>query len=170
MKTLVPRVIGQTAEAQKKVSPRAGKTWDEPSFLQDLEMRRGPADVQVARRLLDWARARGLRSWWGKGAKDGSFFPLLDHGGDTHWLISAWTFGRIEVQFQWLKAKPPFSDEAKRLDLLQRLNAIPGVNLPPDAITRRPSVSLAVLADDAALKMLLAVLDWVIGEVRTASL
>jgi hypothetical protein len=46
------------------------------------------------------------------------------------------------------------------------LNKIPGVEIRVDAITRRPTIPLAVLTDDAALKAFLGVLDWYIAEVK----
>jgi hypothetical protein len=52
--------------------------------------------------------------------------------------------------------------------LRDRLNKIPGVEIAANAITRRPTVPLAVLTDDAALKAFLGVLDWYIAEVKAA--
>ena len=62
--------------------------------------------------------------------------------------------------------RKPFDDEAKRLELRDRLNKISRVEIPADAITRRPSIPLAVLTDDVALKAFLGVLDWYIAEVK----
>ena len=64
-----------------------------------------------------------------------SFFPMLDHKGTSHYLIAIWTYGRIEVQFQNMLRNPPFDDETKRLELLRRLNDIPHVTIPTNAIT-----------------------------------
>jgi hypothetical protein len=72
------------------------------------------------------------------------------------------------VQFQMMQTKSPFSAEAKRLELLHRLNPVPGVKIPPDAITRRPPIPLAVLKDGAVLGLFLAALDWVIQEVSAS--
>ena len=128
LKTLVPRVIGQTAEAERKKSTgsRESKQWDEDSFLRELELRRDKDEAAVARRLLDWAKTSVNRIWWGKGSKEGSFFPLLDIDKTGHFTFSVWTNGRIETQFQWMKDRPPFDDEAMRFTLLQKLNEIPG--------------------------------------------
>jgi len=167
--TLVPRVMGETTKAQqqKVLGSRASRQWDEASFLQELERRQGAAEVRVARRILQWASEHQLRLWWGKGSMDGSFFPLFDSQGKQYWSISVWTYGRIEIQFQMMKTRPPFADEAKRLELLSRLNALPGVTLPPDAITRRPSIPLSLLQDDAVLQQFLAICDWIIQESAT---
>jgi hypothetical protein len=49
---------------------------------------------------------------------------------------------------------------AKALEWRDRLNQIPGVNVPIHAISRRPSIPLQVLTDDAVMRQFLAVLDW----------
>jgi hypothetical protein len=167
LKTLVPRVVGQTAEAQRKKggSARETRQWDEPSFFRDLEQRRGKVEAEAAKRILDWAKARGLRIWWGRGKQDGSFFPLLDNHGVTHWLISIWTYGRIEIQFQQM-GKPPFGEEFKRLQLLGRLNEIEGIDIAADKIKKRPSIPLRLLEDDAVTEQFLNTLDWVIQEIK----
>src|SRR5262249_35971264 len=137
LKTLVPRVMGQTVEAQQKKThgPHEGRQWDEASFFQNLETRRGSNEANIARKILAWAQTRNLRLWWGQGKHDGSFFPMFDYQGKQYWLISVWTYGRVEIQFQMLKTARPFDTEAKRFELLQRLNELPGVIIPPDAIT-----------------------------------
>src|SRR3712207_9290538 len=58
LKTLVPRVIGQTAEAQQRKTVATGlrRKWDEQQFMDELATRRGTADVEAARPILEWAR------------------------------------------------------------------------------------------------------------------
>jgi hypothetical protein len=168
LKTLVPRVIGQTVEAERKKggSGPGEKQWDEASFFDDLSQRRGEKEADVARTILAWAKKNALRIWWGKGAKDGSFFPMLDWKGSKNSVISVWTYGRIEVQFQWMKERPPFDAEAKRQELRERLNRILGVEIPGDAITLRPRILLSALSAKAALSQFLEVLDWFVQEVK----
>ncbi len=78
-----------------------------------------------------------------------------------------WTYGRLEVQFQMMQNKPPFDNEAKRLELLRRLNTLPGTSMAADAITRRPRILLTKLQDEAVLKQFLDICDWIIDEVVT---
>jgi hypothetical protein len=49
------------------------------------------------------------------------------------------------------------------LELLRKLNEIPGVIMPDDAISRRPRIDLATLTNAAALEQFLEVLDWVLA-------
>jgi hypothetical protein len=165
LRTLVPRLLGQTVRKETASSSR-GATWDEPRFLADLAKRCGDADLSVAQSLLDWARRAGCRIWWGNGHQDGSFFPLLDHAGQTFWTISVWTYGRVEIQFQEMLKRAPFQSEASRLALLERFNAVPGIAIPRNRIEKRPSVPLQVLRSGEALGRFLGVLDWMVGEIR----
>jgi hypothetical protein len=168
LKTLVPRVVGQTIEAERKKgsSGTTERQWDEASFFEDLSRRRGEAEAKVARAILGWATKAQLRLWWGKGNRSGSFFPLLDCSGETHWIVSVWTYGRIEIQFQQMLGRQPFDNEAKRLELRDRLVQIPGVEIPADAIARRPVISLSALADPLGLQSFLGVLDWYVSQVK----
>jgi len=161
LKTLVPRVIGQTAKASR---PR--RQWDEPSFFRELEAQHGADVTGVARRLLEWAVANVTRVWWGKGKRSGSFVPILNYNGQDHQLMAVWTNGGVEIYFQWYQYKPPFDSEERRQELLSRLNAIEGVALPDDCITRRPGIPLAVLADETRLEQFLELFDWVVQEIQ----
>jgi hypothetical protein len=169
LRTLVPRVIGQTAEAQQKKSAgiRDTKQWDEPMFLADLQARHPDAEP-VARRILRWAKERNIRIAWGRGAQDGSFMPIIDRNQIKHYLVSAWTYGRIEVLFELMKTRPPFDDEAHRRELRKRMNEVPGIAIPEDAITLRPRIELTDLKREGALEQFLAVLDWAVETIRVA--
>jgi hypothetical protein len=68
-----------------------------------------------------------------------------------------------------LTNEPPFDDEQKRLELLRRLNQIPGVSLGRDSIVRRPSVPLETLFTPGAVAKLCAAMEWVIEEASRAA-
>lgn len=171
VKTLVPRVIGETAAAETRKRAAAGsrRRWDEQSFFAVLEEKRGADEARVARAIEAWAEKQMPRFTWGKGKVEGSFIPVLDHDGQPHYPIALYTDGRVEIQFMWL-TRPPFDNLDLRRELLRRLNEIPGVSIPDDAITRRrPSIPLKVLAEGPALNTLLGALDWFCATVRSSS-
>jgi hypothetical protein len=170
LKTLVPRVVGQTAEAQRKKIGSALETrqWDEPSFFRALEERTSAEDAASARRVLEWARARGMRVGWGKGRLDGSFTPEFDHGGMPYKFVRFYTYGSVEVLFEYLYYQPPFDDESVRLELLRRLNELSGASISADKITKRPTISLNLLRDDAVMEQFLGALNWIIEEIRAS--
>jgi len=168
LKTLVPRVIGQTAEAQRKKhgSTGKGRQLDETSFLQLLEAAQGSKQVEVVRKIQQWARDKLPRFVRELRGRYGIFWPCLDHKKIPYFPIGIRTDGKVEVTFQYLRMKPPFDDEAKLRDLLGRFNEIKGVHIPPHSINGRPTFSLAVLEDEDALEQFFAALVWLVQEIK----
>ncbi len=165
--TLVPRVLGVTAGAQGKKSSGGGtgRQWDEASFFADLE-KHGGSGAAVGRRLLDWAQANTSKIWWGAGNRAGSFVPTVTHNGRDHQLFAVWSSGTVEIYFFWYQRRAPFDTEAKRLELLQRLNAIDGINLPVTAIGKRPNIPLSVLSNASSMQAFIATFNWFIEEIK----
>lgn len=166
LRTLVPSIIGQTAEAQQRKGTAEARQWDEPQFFEELAAQRPALEVEAARRLMEWAKRSASSIWFGSGARSGSFIPVLDHGGIGRQLFSVYTYGSVEILFQYYKVNPPFDDEAKRREMLERLNAIEGVSIPIDAISRRPSIRLGTLTAATACVALLETFEWFIDQVR----
>jgi hypothetical protein len=157
----VSRVIGQRTKP-----PPPPPVWDEDRFFQVLRDKSGPEEEAVARDLLEWAKRNRLRISWGSGVKEGAFRTMLDHKGEQHHIVYVRTDGRVKIPFQWMNAKP-FSDQAKRLELRDRLNGIPGVSIDAAAINdSRPPIPLRILFEKTIRQQFLAVLDWYVGEVR----
>jgi hypothetical protein len=50
----------------------------------------------------------------------------------------------------------------------RRLSEIGGITLPTDAISKRPGIPIAMLADDERLERFLDVMDWCVAEFRSA--
>ncbi|MCI0730562.1 MAG: CBS domain-containing protein [Chloroflexi bacterium] len=161
-------------DARRKTQPKAAKKgqkghqWDETSFFAKLAERNDPMEEAFARTMLEWASANVTTVRWGKGLQYGSFVPILRHKGQEHQLFTIWSNGLLETHFQWYQHKAPFSDLAKRQELLRRLNEIPGVSLPDDAVVRRPTIPFSVFADEANLQRLIEVWEWVIREIRAS--
>lgn len=170
LQTLVPQVVGQTAEAQQRKSAgsRQKHKWDETSFFAEFEENNGSEETVVARRILAWGKDRATYIWWGEGARTGSFVATVMHEESKHQLFAVYTYGALEIYFQWYQYKAPFSDEGMRRKLLRRLNEIPGIDLPEDVITRRPNIPMSLLTDEAKLRQLLEVFDWVVTEIRAS--
>lgn len=118
---------------------------------------------------------RDCNSGGAKGGKDGSFFPTVEHDGVSDQTVAVWTYGRVDVQFQRLAQVQgdatwhPFVREEKRLELLRRLNEVPGVSFDVTVITRRPSIPLSALVDPEARRRFFAVLDWLVAELQSTS-
>jgi hypothetical protein len=97
---------------------------------------------------------------WGRGGTYGTFYPVLSHAGQEHRLFGVYSGGKIEISFRDL----PLLSENDRADLLQRLNAIDGVSIRPEAIHTWASFPLSTLSDESNRDQFLSVFDWVIRE------
>jgi hypothetical protein len=163
-RTLVPRVFGQTEQAQQRKSVAGGNAarWDEVSLFEVLATKQAEEDVAVARRLLTWGTQRGARLDYGSGVSHGSVFFVFNREGRSIWPIALWTYGKIEIQFQHLLKDEAFESEDVRRELQRRLNAIPGVNIPDEGLTRRPSVALSSLRPEGSMRLFTDALDWVL--------
>lgn len=167
LKILVPRVIGQTVDAQQK-KKGLGRVWDESSFFQELEGKGRTDEAEVAKDILKWSKINMPQIRWGKGRTLGSFTPLLAHKGIDHSLITVWTEGGISIRFDNMKYRPPYDDENKRLDLLGRLNKIPSVKISDKFIGSSPTIKYSILKDKAILKQFMEVLDWAVQEIKAS--
>lgn len=168
LKTLVPRVIGQTAEAEraKSAGGNRGEQWTEDKFFSELEKNCGASAMQAAKKILEWSKPRFQSFYWGRGVKAGSFAPFFIQGDVDFPSFAVWTYGTVEIYFQHLKNRPIFSSENKRLELLQMLNSIPGVSIPENTLSKRPSISLDLLKDEKSLELFFNAFDWLIQQIK----
>ena len=167
-RTLVPRSFGVTtsSERRKKVTGPTKRQWDAPSFLIALHENVGEEARRIAEGIMAWSDKNLGRRWFGSGSQSGSFVPTLDIAGEQYWPFTLWTYGQVEIQFQWLQNRPPFEDITVRQELRRRLNEIAGVSIPEDGIKRRPSFHISLLTADSSLDAFLSTMEWVVGEVK----
>ena len=167
LRTLVPEVVGRTAEAKarKDGGSPPKRQWDEASFFAALREYKGEEAVAGARRVYRWAQQHLPRMTWGKGHRWGSCIPVRHLDGEQYYPITLWTYGKLDISFGYIARTPPFDNESLRRELLDRLNRVPGVSLPPDSITRLPTLPLELLASDETWEALRRVLDWYLEQI-----
>lgn len=167
VKTLVPRVIGQTAEAQQKksVSTRKHKRWDETSFFAELEANCELVDLNVARKLYAWGQHNFPAFWWGKGMQTGSCYMGVLGESTNIYPIALWTSNEIEIPLTFLIKKQPFISKESRLEYIQRLNEIPGIQISKDKVNRKPCIPFSSLRQESAFEAFIDVMNWFINEV-----
>ena len=81
-------------------------------------------------------------------------------------FLQVWSYGKIMLSFGSFM-KPPFDDESIRQEWLERINAIPGIHLPEDAVSRWPTIPLGELSDHTRLSAFLATADWLVARLET---
>ena len=171
LRTLVPRVIGQTTEAQLKKSSttRERRKWDEASFFPEFKTRWGVDEASIVRKIHNWAKSQEplVKIQWGTGDIYGGFAALLHQQGRKNLeLFSIDISGSLEIYSNNYSCQPPFNNNSKWLELRSKLSSI-GLALPENTEEfRAPSLRLSTLQDDAALEQVMETFHWVIEEVN----
>lgn len=167
---LVPRVLGQTSEAVARKRATAGLSptpLSEPEFFAVLPNATSEQGVKVARELLDWSKNHALNGrvdWLVRG-----FVPVFRGGKAGFMPFAVSSRGCIRMYIQFLKAYPPFNQDTKRLELIERLNAISGVAIPRDTINGKPAIPLDLIARPGSFNRFIEVINWVRAEVEAVS-
>lgn len=162
LESLVSRVIGQTvaAERKKAAGMQSERSWDEASFFADAEARCQTMVLTRVQRIYDWGRAHCDIVWRG-GQATGSCH--LCPKGAARSIGYVESNGGVWFNMKALRQLCPFDDEGMRRALVIRLNEVPGVAIPEDAINKMwATFKLQALKDEGALETLLETLKWVI--------
>lgn len=166
LRTLVPRVYGQTAEAdRRKTASARGEAWTEARFFEALQAK-GSVEVAIGQKIYEWSKANMSRIWWGHGVQYGSFVPEFDFGGVTYQPFAVYTNGYVNIYFQYFGRKPPFESKQKRLELLALLNSFLPKKLAVEVINRQPGMTMADIAKGEMGLSFLKAFDWFIEEIK----
>jgi hypothetical protein len=171
LKTLVPRLIGQTTEAQQRKLSATGerRRWDETSFFDELETRWGSDEAEVASRIHQWVIQHHpeVDIQWGTGDIYGGFAAIVYlKGRKFHKLFTVDISGRLEISSNHYGHQPPFDTPEKWIELRNQFSSI-GLSLPVDRTEfRTPSFSLSSLQDESTLQQVLHIFDWVVSQIH----
>lgn len=159
----VPRLVSSPAREAKAIATRQ---WSQETFLEELA-RQSPDDCKVAIRIMDWARSRMPNFWFGRGTTQGSCAPQAPFGKGRILLFILWTYGNVEMQFQHIRWAP-FGEAGKRREMIRQLNEIPGIVIPEDADSRRPSFPMRLLREDRLLNQFLGIMEDALSQIKGA--
>ncbi|MFF4423341.1 DUF262 domain-containing protein [Streptomyces sp. NPDC001549] len=167
-------LVGKEIPEESPAGPPAGSAagGDEAAtrFTTLLRANQTPEVVEGVLAALRFWEEQGGYQVYGK-ATETSCFPTLDAGGPnaprTLWPIGVYPVsGTAEVVFQHLKRRPPFDDEPLRRGLMERFNAVHGIDLAEAKLDLRPSFPLEVFATHG--EEIRSVLEWFVHAVALA--
>jgi len=172
MKTLVPRVLGQTERAkQKKATGRSKReNVTESEYMAEIATDLTKEEVDVAKHLIEWAKTHGARCDFSTGKKGANFIPILKFSDRQVYPISVQQIGRIAIQMRWLKEHPPFDNATKRDELFRRIENIPRLIITEAGMEGFPKIPIASLADKKQLQCFVDTLDWIVNEFGSTSM
>jgi alkylated DNA nucleotide flippase Atl1 len=131
-------------------------------FVEQLTAQQDAITAQSVLTVLNAWTAMGGALLYGQGGQTSCFLISRDkdHPDGNIWPVTLYPLQSCEVVFQHLATRPPFDDIQMREELRQRLNKIPGVDLPASKIALRPSFPLSLLADPGARETFIDTLNW----------
>lgn len=166
--TLVSDVVGLTATSQAAKRSRAPKprlTAEE--FAAEMESRLNGPEYAGLEALMRWCADHGGWVSYGTGRSwPACYLNWLTPGGKEIWPLIPTVPSYVSVNFDGLALRPPFNDPTLRKEFMGRLVAVPGIELSPGDVERRPSFPMSVLASDDGLAGVIAALDWFVGANR----
>lgn len=166
LKTLVPRLLGQTAEAQQRRSRGSAKptrSWDETGWYEHFKAMQGPELTDIVRKLSRWSEDNfyQVRSSQRIDSR-ATLWTRLKIAELSCRMFGIRADGKVELQFSDLKGRLPFDSTELRKDLRRRFNEIPGVHIPgrDSSLQGRPTFDVAVLKNQEAFDRFCQVFDW----------
>ncbi|MCR9293458.1 MAG: hypothetical protein NXI32_12110 [bacterium] len=161
LRTLVPKVIGQTVTAQAKRAVRStsSETINEEDYLEGF-----PADppqrLRFARRLIEWASATSTQMTFGRSSTSSAAFVAFQIGKKTVYPALLRDNGQLVFQMRFVaRHDPPFTEQKARDELQARLELIPGFDL-RGGMMGLPFIDVDQLAD-ADYPQVFSVLEWI---------
>jgi hypothetical protein len=157
LRTVVPRVVGQTAKAEAKSSggsPREGRKWDQTSFEAAVT---NPEVLAACRRIVEWFTANAAGVKWG-GGKLATFTARAAVTGEDTEILRVFANGTFQVGLG------RFADESFREGFRRRLLDIEGVELAGKGTW--PAGTLAPLNRPEIWDKFRAVLQWLVAAIR----
>jgi hypothetical protein len=144
MRTLVPRLLGETERARTAKSVEVPtQRLTEEEWLADLAARRGDGARQGADVALAWFRANGFDVVVTK-SQDALCTRVTRADGKPAWpFFVRRSSGRLEVSLGNLAYVPAFRPEGARQELLDRIRSLPSTTLnATNKLNGWPSISL----------------------------
>lgn len=171
LRTLVPRLIGRTAEAERRKGVSGSSTASSRPQLTEEEWfswfaeQRGPVEAAIARDIRDWWVARGGR-YEVTSAQKPSMIVKFVHGGGHCWPSIMRTNGRVTTALCYVKRSPPFDDVEARREVLKTLEQTFGQRYGERAVDGEPYVPLSLLQEPEAREQMFAIWQSMIDRIR----
>jgi alkylated DNA nucleotide flippase Atl1 len=130
-------------------------------FTEQLSAYQTVGTVNSVLLVLDAWVSMGGTLWLGRGGETSCFLMAREGQRPNNlWPMVLYPTGKCEVVFQYLAARSPFDDVQLRQEFRDRLNKIPGVNLPDSKLDLRPGFPMELLADEGSRNAFIDALNW----------
>lgn len=146
--TLVPTLIGQTAEAEiRKGSSNTSRQWDEQAFLTQTGERQASAQLLPrVQQILTWSKKQGAVAW-GKSGIHASFALMVPVAARTMKVLAVYDDGRVEFNLQPLSKLSGTNPEKWIREIAASIKKFFSTPVGESDVVKYPNVQLTKLAD-----------------------
>jgi len=166
MKTLVPRVLGQTA---RKIVDVKRIPIPEVQFVNSFKINRSESELKSVQQLIKLAKDLRLEVSFFRGKRRSAFVPTLKQNGRSYSLISVEDNGSIVLLMRRLKETPPFDSALARETLFQKIQSLKNLKLYEVGMEGFPTFPISSLDDAQQLRTFENALRWMVDEIRSIS-
>lgn len=167
LQTLVPRVIGQTSQAEIRKNVPSAKTWDAESFLDKIESDIGKPERKNVENLMKWFDENQIQFRFGKGEKHANCMMYVMSGDGME--ISPFSINSdslIYIRFDRLKNFRPFDNPERRRNLIREIQEKIGPVRYVDKIDFWPTFKISLLNPEDKLNEFKTIVLKVIAELQ----
>lgn len=165
---IAPRYVGGSVKADmRKIILKDKREWTEDSFMEKIRKERPEVEVIFAEKIFAWSRKHNIEPVWGIGPTNGScFFKIFGELKGSKWF-GLWTDGNVEIRFNFLREFPPFNNDGKFREYLQKISEFTGVLIPDEKINSY--INFRSSMNSETVDKLIGLFDGIIQEVTVKS-
>ncbi|GJE58270.1 hypothetical protein [Methylobacterium trifolii] len=173
LRTLVPRLIGRTAEAERRKGSSGATSVTKPQLSIEewftwLNAERGAKEAAIARSVYNWWIAQGCEITVTKSQKP-ALIVKLTHGKGHCWPAVIKSNGRVSTALCYVLTTRPFDSIEARREIVSELERTFGQRYNERAVDGEPYVPFALLQEPAALEKLFAIWQSFVNRIRVGS-
>jgi len=146
-------------DMRQRASRSSDMTMEE--VWEELEARCPQEVIRAAREIEVWLIEKTLKVF----PVSHGFAQVICTEKNKHYFFKITTDGKVQLWFQYMSRKTPFSDEALMLELREKLCEIPGVDIDESKLTGKPVIPLDKLTDNEAMSKFKQVFEWAFGKI-----
>jgi len=161
---VIPKLYGAEIPKNPNSRPSRGDLWTWERFREKLQRFGDNSDV-AAEQILQWAGENGIKIDWSRSQRGGCILCFYNDQGKGFYPFNVNGDGKIgwNAPHQEDKAPVPFDTTQNRVEILRRLQAIPGVMVDLSNVDgyRGHNLPLSVFADEKARAAFFDVCSWI---------
>lgn len=165
----LPEAADFQVRIKEKEQKKRSSNW-QPKTIQAIwegfELRCSPEEIEVAKELYPWLEEQFDEVF----PTTNAFAPMLHDKSRNRFFLKVAYLGYVEIWFTHLANNQPFASMDLREELRQRLNHIPGIDIPKDRVSGKPKFPLRAIASKTSLSEFKDVVIWMRDLVQSEDL